>query len=352
MKRAAHILLGLALWAGGALPAGAVNMDAVLSGRPAATLSAYGLFEDGGAQRPAKGVLPYDLITPLFSDYAEKRRFVFVPEGKAASYDGEDIFSFPVGSVLVKTFAYKDESAAAAHGLRLIETRLLIHGEDGWHAYPYVWNEAQSEAVLKVAGARMEIPVPRPDGRTLTARYAVPNVNQCKGCHVSGKTLEPIGPKARNLNHDFAYESGPANQLSTWQEAGILTSLPEGGPGTWPRVPDWSDPEGGGLAARARAYLDVNCAHCHKEDGPAKTSGLFLTWQEQDPAKWGVHKRPVAAGRGSGGLAFDIAPGDPEASILHYRMNSADPGIMMPELGRSLIHEEGVALIRAWIEQM
>lgn len=94
MKRAAHILLGLALWAGGALPAGAVNMDAVLSGRPAATLSAYGLFEDGGAQRPAKGVLPYDLITPLFSDYAEKRRFVFVPEGKAASYDGEDIFFF------------------------------------------------------------------------------------------------------------------------------------------------------------------------------------------------------------------------------------------------------------------
>jgi hypothetical protein len=98
--------------------------------------------------------------------------------------------------------------------------------------------------------------------------------------------------------------------------------------------------------------LEVNCAHCHRKEGPANTSGLYLLVSDKNPESWGVMKSPVAAGRASGEHLYDIVPGHPEQSILPYRMNSADPEIMMPELGRRLIHKEAVELISAWIKEM
>ncbi|WP_229364501.1 c-type cytochrome domain-containing protein [Fibrella aestuarina] len=106
------------------------------------------------------------------------------------------------------------------------------------------------------------------------------------------------------------------------------------------------------MAERARIYLDINCAHCHRPDGPANTSGLNLTIHEQNPTAWGLRKTPVAAGRGSGGHQYDIVAGKPNESILLYRMASTDPGVMMPEVARKVTHQEGVALIREWIEKM
>ena len=103
---------------------------------------------------------------------------------------------------------------------------------------------------------------------------------------------------------------------------------------------------------RARAWLEVNCAHCHSPEGPAKTSGLFLMAGVTNPLELGVGKAPVAAGKGSGGLLYDIVPNKPDQSILFFRISSNDPGIMMPELGRSIIHQEGVELIRQWILEM
>ncbi|MEQ9517851.1 MAG: SO2930 family diheme c-type cytochrome [Parvibaculum sp.] len=343
-------VMGLALcWAG---QAAAVNLDVALAEKPAANLSDYGLFDNPGALVPASGVVPYNLITPLFTDYAIKRRFIFVPEGEIAAFRGAGLPDFPVGTILVKTFAYEAGDGMpnddGSEDLRLIETRLLIHQQGGWIALPYVWNADQTDAVLKRAGARINVTATRDDGRQEDIRYVVPNVNQCKGCHVSDGAMTPIGPKVRNLNHDFVYETGVENQLAHWVQAGVLSALP-GAPETLPRIADWQDEDTASLEERARAYLDVNCAHCHIPSGPGKTSGLFLTWEETDRTHLGVLKRPIAAGRGSGGLEYDILPGDADASILHFRMNSVDPGIMMPETGRTLIHEEGVALIRAWI---
>ncbi len=117
-------------------------------------------------------------------------------------------------------------------------------------------------------------------------------------------------------------------------------------------MPDPFDPDEGDLFSRARSYLDGNCAHCHSPGRPADTSGLYLDYSETREVNWGVNKPPVAAGRGSGGLEVDIKPGEPDRSILLYRVNSADPGIMMPELGRSLIHREGVDLIEKFIESL
>lgn len=310
--------------------AAAVDQEALLAKRPAKWLSAYGLFADAAAQIPAKGVTPYDLATPLFSDHAEKLRFVWTPS--PARYVADEAFEFPVGSVLIKTFAYP-------RGAGLIETRLLIRQEAGWKAWPYVWDAAKGDAQLKLAGARFDV---SHEGQTIS--YRVPNANQCKGCHMRDGGIVPIGPKARNLNHEFAYSDGTRNQLSEWIDRGHLDAAPQP-----PASANW---RAGDLADRARAYLDVNCAHCHRRDGPASNSGLFLTYGEDDRTAWGYRKRPVAAGRGSGGLEFDIAPGDPEGSIMVHRMQSLDPGVSMPELGRSLPHPEGIALISEWIAEM
>ena len=271
--------------------------------------------------RPNARVTPYTLNTPLFSDYAEKDRFIYVPPGKIARYSGAGLIDFPVGSALVKTFGYPG---------RRLETRVLLRRAAGWVALPYVWQGG--DAVLKRGGTRLDAAV---HGQPIS--YAVPNQNQCKECHQSAGALQPIGPKARNL---------PPALLAGLVKAGLLDRAPDG-----PQLPRWDD-AAAPIEGRARAYLDVNCGHCHSRDGAASNSGLFLTWEEADPVARGIGKRPVAAGRGSGGLEVAIAPGDPDASILLYRMASLEPGVAMPELGRAAVHAEGVALIRTYIAEM
>ena len=171
----------------------------------------------------------------------------------------------------------------------------------------------------------------------------MPNANQCKNCHAEHDNKStPLGPKARHLNKD--------GQLEAMVAAGQLTGAPD--PTTWPKAPDAFDASTGTLDQRARAWLDINCGHCHNPKGLARTSGLYLDITETDPAVFGVCKPPVATGRGSGGLQYDILPGQPDQSILVYRISSTAAEVKMPELGRNLVHEEGVALIREWITSM
>ncbi|WP_136657298.1 SO2930 family diheme c-type cytochrome [Nitratireductor sp. XY-223] len=341
-------LLGIALWLTALASARAdkVNDAALMAANPPRMLSAYGLFVDPANQIPNVGVLPYDLVTPLFTDYASKYRFVYIPGGKSAEYREREAFAFPVGTTLVKTFAYPGDLRKPNEQIRLIETRLLIRQDAGWKAWAYVWNEDMSDARLRIAGKRLPVSVTHRDGSELAIDYVVPNANQCKGCHALNKELTPIGPNARNLNHDYSYAGAVKNQLRMWVDLELLKGAPD--IGGLPRAADWRD-ESEPLDKRARSYLDVNCAHCHRKEGPASNSGLFLTAWEDDRTAWGYRKRPVAAGRGSGGLEFGIEPGDADRSILIYRMRSNDPAIMMPELGRTLVHEEAVTMLEAWI---
>ena len=325
-----------------------VNDAAIMAARPPAVLSAYRLFRDAGARDPNARVTPYDLNTALYSDGALKFRYVYIPAGAQAQYNHDGVFEFPVGTVLVKTFAFAEDMRRPNENVRFIETRLLIRRASGWVALPYVWNAEQTEARLSVIGADVAASFTNEEGQAITLDWAVPNVNQCSGCHARDGELTPIGPSARNLNRDFAYASGEENQIGHWNRTGVLSPLPASAS---PRVPNAYDASAP-LAARARAYLDVNCAHCHNPEGPAHTSGLDLSWSQSDPALWGVLKRPVAAGRGSAGFEFAIDPGHPERSILLHRMQSTDPGVMMPELGRTLVDERGVALIQEWISGM
>lgn len=326
-----------------------VALDALLAETPAPKLGDYRLFVDAAGRRPNAGLTPYALNTPLFTDYAEKSRFLYLPPGGKARYRADGAFEFPVGSALIKTFAYPADLRRPAEDVRYLETRLLVRKASGWTALAYVWNADQTEAVLKRAGARLDAEFIDAKGQLRKVDYAVPNQNQCKECHQLDRQISPIGPKAQNLNGAFPYGGRPENQLAHWTRSGLLTGAPE--PKAAPRAARWDDPAEP-LEARARAYLDANCAHCHNPRGIASNSGLFLGLDETRPAALGVGKSPVAAGRGAGDLKVSIEPGHPEASILVYRMASTEPGVMMPELGRSLTHEEGLALIRDYIHGM
>lgn len=340
--RFAGALLALAVSA--CTPEPGPRASVILAADPAPKLSDYGFFASTNAgAAPSEGVRPYDLVNALFSDYAAKHRLVYVPKGQSATYKADTVFDFPVGSVLIKTFAFAPDMRDPALNERYIETRLLIHKPEGWIAYPYIWNKEQTEAVYSPVGGRQQIETISPEGKPLTVDYAVPNRNQCKECHSTGDNFVPIGPTARNLNH-----VGPAgvNQLADWTERGLLTGAPADAPAA-PAV--YGDAP---LEDRARAWLDINCAHCHKAAGGASNSGLFLAWNETDPTGWGVHKRPTAAGRGSGDDLFVIEPGHPDQSILVHRIESTEPGVLMPELGRTVVDEKAVALIRQWISQM
>ncbi|MEO1040190.1 MAG: SO2930 family diheme c-type cytochrome [Pseudomonadota bacterium] len=337
---------------------------------------AWGQFRiEDGALVLADGVTPYDLNTQLFTDYAMKLRTVWLPTGaEPAVYDGRETFSFPIGTVITKTFYYpragggfdrvvqSNERLAHFDGrrldlseVRLIETRILVRREAGWDALPYVWREDQRSAPLMRIGSAFDLTLVALDRTERPLGYLTPDVNQCAGCHETDTTagdVRPIGPKARHLNSDFAYFEGTANQLAVWSEGGLLAGAPDAEAA--PRNTLWSYGEVSlvQLDATARSYLDINCAHCHSRTGPADTSGLYLEPWEPSGPNLGLCKPPIAAGRGTGGRVFSIVPGDAEASILHHRMVSERADIMMPELGRALSHAEGAALIAQWIDAM
>ena len=318
---------------------------------PPLTLASYGIFAgDPREQRPAEGVIPYDLNTPLFSDYTAKFRFVKLPEGESATYPATEVFEMPVGTVIAKTFAMQAALRDAESPLRLLETRILIREAEGWVGLPYVWNDEQTEARLELAGRFVDVTWTHFDGEERTNSHIIPNANQCKNCHrETGENL-PLGPKARHLNRDFAYDHGSENQLAYWARSGALAGAPPAEEA--PRLAVWDDPSSGTLDRRARAWLEVNCAHCHNPRGTASSAGIDLMASQTVPAKYGIFKSPVATGLGSGGLEYDIVPGEPDESILAFRIGSIHPHVMMPELGKRMIHDEGVALIREWIAAM
>lgn len=337
---------------------------------PPHDLGDWSLFNVDGAHLTLnEGVTPYDLNTPLFTDYALKLRTVWLPPGTSAKYVDDRELDFPVGTIISKTFYYEkadDFEPAMINVVKadrensldeqgrldldryvLIETRLLVRYEGGWDAYPYVWNESQTNASLEVAGDIRQIEFAGEEQFV----YVVPDANQCSGCHTpnhSAKELRPLGPRAWQLNRPYRYNGTSANQLDHWSDMGILSAYAGGAPSG----ARWSEPGSASLEERSRAYLDSNCAHCHNAAGAADTSGLHLNIDAPLDQYFGICKSPVAVGRGSGDRPYDIYPGQPDDSILIYRMQHTDPAIAMPELGRSTVHTEGVALLSDWIASL
>jgi uncharacterized repeat protein (TIGR03806 family) len=322
-------------------------------GAPYETLSEWHLFADGAAQLPADRVVAYDVISPLFSDYTTKYRFMWIPEGTTIGYEAEDQWRFPVGTILVKTFAYLEDARDPSLGRRLLETRLLVRDPDGFTSHTYVWNDEQREAFRTIAGATIPATWIDEAGATKQNDYGVPNTNECQDCHGEKPVTDTLGGRTMQLDRDFDYGSGPVNQIDHLAALGWFDVAPPAAADRQRLV----DPFGSSpLSDRVRSYLDSNCGHCHTEGGWASESALLLSWAftdpSADPANWGTCKVPTSAGGATCGLTYDVVPGAPDESIMVCRVGSEENEVRMPPLATKLVHDEGLELVRAWIESL
>jgi uncharacterized repeat protein (TIGR03806 family) len=299
---------------------------------------------------PTERVFPYAINTPLFSNYAEKARFIYLPQGESMDFTANGPFDFDPGAILIKNFFYHAIEGDIASPRRIIETRLLIKEEKGWKPLNYIWNEQQTNADLNYVGKNIAVSWEDAQGENKHVNYVVPNLNQCKNCHSSDNNIIPIGITAAQLNQRYTALQQEINQLDYFKQAGILTNFSSAA--VYKPMPVWNDVLNASIEDRAKAYLDANCAHCHSAQGSAKNSGLYLNYHQKDQRKRGVLKPPIAAGKGSGDFKYDIVPCHPEESIFVYRMSSNDPAIRMPEIGRSIVHEEGLALLTQYIKDL
>ncbi len=310
------------------------------------TLVGYGLFTNAATQTPAAGVVPYDVVAPLFADFAAKHRFLKIPAGAKMTYAANDPWTLPVGAIVVKTFSYPRDLRDASKGERLVETRLLIRNADGFTPITYVWDEAQSRAVRTIAGADVAVAWTDATGAARTGSFGVPNTNQCLRCH--GKTPALLGVRTRQMNRDYDYGAGPENQIDHLAKLGMVDA-PSQEAGTRDALTPPFDTNAS-LVLRARSYLEANCGHCHNPNAAADWSGLYLNWDNSDTGRLGACKSPSSAGD-TGGLKYDLVPGDPDKSLIAYRMQVVGSAYRMPESSR-VADTAGVDLIRQWITSL
>lgn len=320
---------------------------------PFEKLSEYCFFEGEPSKQHEKrseGVVPYQVRSKLYSDRSDKFRFIVLPDGATVDYDAEKLWSFPEGTIIVKTFYYPHDARSPSEGRRLLETRLMMKRDGGWEPQIYHWDEKQEQATREPVGEDVQVDWIDESGEEVETNYRIPNETQCKSCHDDGGDITLLGPRTRQLNRTFEYEEGEKNQIAHMDELGVFDEEP-GSPEELDRLPDPKD-ESLSIETRARAYLEGNCAHCHNPTGGASNSGLFVQYEQEDRRKLGVCKQPVAVGGGGGGRTYDIKPGFPEESIMVFRMKSNDPEIKMPELPLRTVDEFGVEVVSEWIAQM
>lgn len=327
------------------IPVSPVIMD--LTQVPYPKLSDYNFFEgEIKNQKPVYGVIPYKPESELFTDYAEKKRFVWIPTGLKASYVNDySVLELPVGGALIKNFYYNN--VQPSNTTKIIETRIMIRKASGWIYANYVWNDEQTEAFLDLNGSTKQITWIDNNSVSRTINYDIPNEVKCAGCHTISNIKRPIGIKPQNLNGNYNYADGTYNQLSKWKSLGILESNTPNNINSVVNYKDTSKP----LETRVRSYFDANCAHCHQPGGYADFFDLKLEFKETtNQTNMGVCVNPNHTIPGIEGRI--VRPGNLAQSLLYYRMTTNDQNYRMPFLGRTIVHDEGVALIGQWINSL
>ncbi len=363
-------------------------------------LDQYRLFNDATdpTSAPNSGGVPFALNTKLFSDYSVKYRVAYIPPGQKAIYkdaktDGPNAtLIFPTGTIIAKTFSFRNEPNNTEVPL---ETRLLIKrvsskGLVRWDGLPYIWSTENGKRVAKLAmgggTATVSWNQRNVDSGVLesgsTSNYLIPNASQCQSCHSNDNKeagSSPIGPKVRFLNRAYKSESPQVtdqsrheifgkNQIKYLCDKGLVTGCPADlgvDPTTQlasklERAPVFNKPGDAGFApdsdadieARARAYLEVNCEHCHNSHGFAASTGYYLDSLRPVDLSYGICKRPTATGtEGRGGRTYDIHPGNVGDSVLAFRTGpeATIPAARMPPIARSVVHVEGHDLLQQWI---
>ena len=296
---------------------------------------------------PVYGVLPYEPISSLFSDYAKKKRFVWMPENVSASFDGDaKTLNFPNGTALIKNFYY--ENVQPGNLTQILETRLMIKIAGEWIFANYVWNEDQTEAFYNMDGGFVPV-IWSENGQTKEVNYRIPHGAECVTCHNSSEIPLPIGTKPQHLNKNYAYEGDTKNQLAKWKEFGYLTDFPN----QINTLVDYHD-ENQNLELRVRSYLDINCAHCHSDNGFCNYRYMRFGFEKtHEHDKMGICITPdedITHWPEVGEPTHIIYPGDHEKSVIYYRLNTVEESYRMPLRGRTLIHDEAVEMITEWID--
>ena len=318
---------------------------------PYLKLSDYHFFEgDMKNQIPSLNVIPYEPASSLFTDYASKKRFIWMPADVKANYVADNkILDFPIGTALIKTFYYT--TIQPDNTTQIIETRLMVRHADGWKFYEYLWNDEQTDANLVtgsdfVNGSSKSITFKKPNNEIITTNYRIPSDAECFACHKINETATPIGVKPQNLNHNFNFSNGNKNQLLKLKEQGYLTSYPA----SIVSSVDYHDATQP-LDLRVRSYVDANCAHCHQDEARCYYRPIrFPFAQTNVDSNIGICL--VADEAISPTLTKIVSPGNFSKSILHYRISTNDESERMPLLVRTIVHDEGVALIEEWISSL
>jgi uncharacterized repeat protein (TIGR03806 family) len=332
-----------------------VSVD--LANVPYQKLSDYHFF-DGEMKNmnPSLNVIPYEPANTLFTDYAHKKRFVWLPPGTSATYNGDaKVFELPVGSTIIKNFYY--DHIQPSNTRKILETRIMIRKETGWIFAEYVWNDEQTEAYLDLNGSNVSVTFTE-NSVTRTANYRIPNESQCHTCHklrdpaTGTYTNAPIGIKPQSLNWEYNYGSQTKNQLTRWIELGIAQnnfSLPS----AQNTVVNYNDATKS-LELRVRSYFDMNCAHCHSELGHCYYRPMRMGFDEtyNNRTNMGVCVDTQDMQDFPPALSKIVTPNNINRSMLYHRINTQNESYMMPLHGRSLIHEEGVALVEQWINSL
>ena len=284
-------------------------------------LSDYNIFTgDPAALTPGNGFHLYELATGLFTDYAEKQRLIKVPANQTITAVNDGLPQFPDGTVLVKTFYYFNDKRNASNGKRIIETRILIKNNGQWMAGTYVWNKEQSDAVLVTGGQKTSVTWIDEKANNKTIAYQIPSAKDCGACHSNNNSIMPIGLKVRNLNRDVVRNNASLNQLQYLQDAGIMNTV---NPDRFSKLPAWQN-DTYAVSERVRAYLDVNCAHCHSSTGSCARSALRFAWE-----------MPLA---------------DTRIEVRKKQIvNMMEKG-RMPRIGTTVVDEEALALIKKYLQ--
>lgn len=326
-----------------------VNFD--INAVPYAKLSTYSFFTgDLKNLIPSNKVIPYEPASSLFTDYALKKRFIWMPDGVKATFDADDkTLNFPVGTVLIKSFYYN--TVQPNNTTKILETRLMIRKSSGWVFAEYLWNDDQTEANLVTgtdftSGSSKNLTFKKENNDVMTIDYRIPSESECYACHKLDNKPIPIGVKPQNLNTAYSYSGGVKNQLQKLVDEGYLVSYPSNIVSTV-NYKDTSKP----IDIRLRSYLDANCAHCHQQNARCDYRAIRLSFSKTtNLTNMGVcvlADEPIDAS-----LQKIITPGNHNKSVMSFRLNSVNESNRMPLLGRTIVHDEGVALLNQWINSL
>jgi uncharacterized repeat protein (TIGR03806 family) len=286
-------------------------------------LSGYHIFKTPQRDlQPERAYHPYSLATPLFTDYAEKQRLICLPQGTKMIKTNEELPEFPDSTIIVKTFYYYNDKRDTTKGKHIIETRLLIRTAGAWIGATYRWNDTQTDAVLQKSSQNIPVSWITDGGQQQNISYHVPGTKECATCHNSNDQLLPIGLKLRNLNFDILDNNQSVNQLRSLQGIGILDEFDPHQITATAKAFNTSHP----LADQVRAYLDINCAHCHNPGGDAKRTKLFLAY----------------------GIPIDQTDMIKKKDKIIKKFQKGK----MPRLGTTIVHTEAVQLLKDYLSDL